>query len=82
MPKIKSKQLNPHFTGSFDVSGSLAVDGQLIARQIGEDTKALIVSGAMDIAQSAVASASLAIDNLGTIGDRDLASIIDLGEFQ
>ena len=55
MPKIKSKQLNPHFTGSFDVSGSLAVDGQLIARQIEEDTKALIVSGAMDIAQSAVA---------------------------
>ena len=82
MSKIKSKQLNPHFTGSFDVSGSLAVDGQLIARQIEEDTKALIVSGAMDIAQSAVASASLAIDNLGTIGDRDLASIIDLGEFQ
>ena len=82
MPKIKSKQLNPHFTGSFDVSGSLAVDGQLIARQIEEDTKALIVSGAMDIAQSAVASASLAIDNLDTIGDRDLASIIDLGEFQ
>ena len=82
MPKIKSKQLNPHFTGSFDVSGSLAVDGQLIARQIEEDTKALIVSGAMDIAQSAVARASLAIDNLGTVGDRDLASIIDLGEFQ
>ena len=82
MPKIKSKHLNPHFTGSFDVSGALAVDGQLIARQIEEDTKALIVSGAMDIAQSAVASASLAIDNLGTIGDRDLASIIDLGEFQ
>ena len=82
MPKIKSKQLNPHLTGSFDVSGSLAVDGQLIARQIEEDTKALIVSGAMDIAQSAVASASLAIDNLGTVGDRDLASIIDLGEFQ
>ena len=64
MPKIKSKQLNPHFTGSFDVSGSLAVDGQLIARQIEADTKALIVSGAMDIAKSAVASASVAIENL------------------
>ena len=82
MPKIKSKQLNPHFTGSFDISGSLAIDGQLIARQIEADTKALIVSGAMDIAKSAVASASIAIENLGTWGDRDLASIIDLGEFQ
>ena len=36
----------------------------------------------MDIAKSAVASASVAIENLGEWGDRDLASIIDLGEFQ
>ena len=42
----------------------------------------MIVSGAMDIAKSAVASASIAIENLGEWGDRDLAAIIDLGEFQ
>ena len=58
------------------------MEGQLIARQIEADTKALIVSGAMDIAKSAVASASIAIENLGEWGDRDIASIIDLGEFQ
>ena len=48
-------------------------------------TKGLIISGAMELVDqtvgNAIASASITIENLGTIASRDLVGIIDLGGF-
>ena len=84
MAKLKSKQLKHQLTGSFTLSGSLGVDGQVVVNQIVSGSKALIISGSMEVIEaeigSMVESASIVVSGLGTIGNRDLTPVVDLGE--
>mgnify|MGYP001193652781 FL=1 len=70
--------------GNVKISGSLTVSGQTVLDSYYTGSETLIVSGAMKIVDqqvgSAVASSSLFLKNLGTIGNRDLAGVIDLGD--
>lgn len=72
-------------TGSVIIKGDLKVEGQttLQSQDINQDS--LIVSGAMSILKNQldaqIRSASLTIENLGSIGDRGNNSIMDLGGF-
>lgn len=72
-------------TGSVLIKGDLKVEGQttLQSQDITQDS--LIVSGAMSILQneinSQIKSASLSVENLGTLGDTNNNSVIDLGGF-
>ena len=72
-------------TGSVVIRGDLKVEGQttLQSQDITQDS--LIVSGAMSILKnqidSQIKSASLNIENLGTLGDINDNSVIDLGGF-
>ena len=73
-------------TGSFNVSGSMVIKGDL--RVEGTTTlikndptlESLIVSGAMKIVSNQFRSASLAIQNLGTWADRSQNQVIDCGD--
>tara|TARA_Y100000310_G_scaffold41686_1_gene38984 strand:- start:1344 stop:1772 length:429 start_codon:yes stop_codon:yes gene_type:complete len=71
-------------TGSLLLSGSLGVDGQVVMQEITSGSRALIVSGSMEIVEAQIGtmvqSASIIVSGLGTIGHRDLTPIIDLGE--
>ena len=84
MALIDSKQLNPNFTGSFTISGSLKILGQTTMDSLSVSKKSLIISGAMELVDqrvdNAIASASLIIGNLGTLASRDQAGIFDLGD--
>ena len=72
-------------TGSVVIKGDLKVEGQttLQAQDITKDS--LIVSGAMSILKNElnaqIKSASLTIENLGSLGDRLNNSVMDLGGF-
>ena len=72
-------------TGSVIIKGDLKVEGQttLQSQDITQDS--LIVSGAMSILknqiESQIRSASLNIQNLGSIGDINNNSVMDLGGF-
>jgi len=72
-------------TGSVIIKGDLRVEGQttLQSQDITQDS--LIVSGAMSILknqiESQIRSASLNIQNLGSIGDINNNSVMDLGGF-
>lgn len=83
MALVHASQLNP--TGSYKITGSLEVDGQTILTQTSINDPALVISGAMDIIkaqiQSEIVSASLSIENLGTLADRSSNETIDLGGF-
>ena len=83
MARLHASQINP--TGSFFITGSLDVQGQTTMTQTSTADPALIVSGAMEIAQAQIAAeiqrAKLTIQNLGTIGDRQDNNEIDLGGF-
>lgn len=91
MARIKLRELNP--TGSLNITGSLAVTGSfevdtnqsVVFKQHTAGVPALIVSGAMEIVQaeiqSQIISASLTIQNLGTLSDRSNNSNLDLGGF-
>ena len=72
-------------SGSLLISGSLIVQGQTLMDSLDTNTKGLIISGAMELVDqtvgNAVASASITIQNLGTIASRDKVGIIDLGGF-
>jgi len=72
-------------SGSLLISGSLIVQGQTLMDSLDTNTKGLIISGAMELVNqtvgNAVASASITIENLGTIASRDHVGIIDLGGF-
>jgi len=72
-------------SGSLVLSGSLRVEGQTIMDSLDTNTKGLIISGAMELVDqtvgNAIASASITIENLGTIASRDQVGIIDLGGF-
>lgn len=83
MARLHASQLNP--TGSYVITGSLDVYGQTQLQQTAIDQSALIVSGAIEIVkaeiQSQIVSASLSIENLGTLADRAKKASIDLGGF-
>ena len=83
MALVHFNQLNP--SGSLNITGSFSVQGQTILYQTVVSQSALIVSGAIDLVQAQinaeVQKAKITIENLGTIGDRDLNSSIDLGGF-
>lgn len=83
MARIHASQINP--TGSFKITGSLEVDGQTVLTQTSTTDPTLIVSGAMEIVkaeiESQIVSASLSIQNLGSLGDRSNQDTIDLGGF-
>ena len=72
-------------SGSLLISGSLIVQGQTLMDSLDTSTKGLIISGAMELVDqtvgNAIASASITIENLGTIASRDQVGIIDLGGF-
>jgi len=78
-------------TGSLSMSGSVIIKGDLIVegkttliQKLDPNVESLVVSGAMSIVQnqinSQVISASLSIQNLGTIGDRSGNYVIDCGD--
>jgi len=83
MSRISLRELDP--TGSLRITGSFGVDGQSTFSQVDPNLPALIISGAIEIVkaeiQSQVVSASLTIQNLGTLADRSNNSNIDLGGF-
>jgi len=83
MSRVSLRELDP--TGSLRITGSFGVDGQSTFNQVDTNLPALIVSGAMEIVQaqiqSQIVSASLSIQNLGTLADRSQQSSIDLGGF-
>ena len=70
--------------GNVKISGSLTVSGQTILDSYYTGSEGLIVSGAMRIVDQQVGdvvrSSSLFLENLGTIGNRDLSGVLDLGE--
>lgn len=72
-------------TGSVRIKGDLIVEGKTtLVQTIDSSVESLVVSGAMSIVQneiqSQIISASLAIQNLGTLADRSLGAIIDCGD--
>ena len=82
---------NVDITGSLNMSGSVTIKGDLrvegkttLVQTIDPNIESLVVSGAMNIVQnqinSQVIAASLAIQNLGTIGDRLGNYVIDCGD--
>ncbi len=85
MARIKSKQIRTELTGSYTISGSLRVEGQTVLDSLNTRVDSLIVSGSMKVVDqkvnSAIASSSIFVQNLGTIASRDQVGIIDLGGF-
>jgi len=72
-------------TGSMRIKGDLIVEGQTILVQtINPNIESLIVSGAMSIVKNEISgqiiSASLSIQNLGTLGDISSFAILDCGD--
>ena len=78
-------------TGSFNTLGSVFIKGDLtvegkttLVQKLDPNIESLVVSGALSIVQnqinSQVVSASLTIQNLGTLADRSNNSIIDCGD--
>lgn len=83
MSRVSLRELNP--TGSLNITGSFSVQGQTTLIQTNPSVSALVVSGALEIVkaeiQSQVVSASLSIQNLGTLADRSSNTNLDLGGF-
>jgi hypothetical protein len=72
-------------TGSVKIVGDLLVEGTTtLVQRLDHNVESLIVSGAMSIVKNEInnqiVSASLTIENLGTIADRNNNSIIDCGD--
>ena len=72
-------------TGSMRIKGDLIVEGQTILVQtINPNIESLIVSGAMSIVKNEISgqiiSASLSIQNLGTLADVNSFAILDCGD--
>jgi hypothetical protein len=72
-------------TGSIIIKGDLRVEGTTtLVQTIDENIESLIVSGAMSIVRNElspqIVSASLTIQNLGTLADRSLLQEIDCGD--
>jgi hypothetical protein len=91
MSRVKLRELDPRgslsLTGSLGVSGSFSVDseGPIVFKTENPNEPTLVISGALEIVkaevQNQIASASLSIQNLGTLSDRSSNSTIDLGGF-
>jgi hypothetical protein len=72
-------------TGSMIIKGNLRVEGTTTMVQILDpNTESLIVSGAMSIVRNEltpqIVSASLSIQNLGSLSDRSIISVLDCGD--
>lgn len=68
-------------TGSVIIKGDLLVEGTTtLVQKNNSSMESLVVSGAMKIVKSQIASASLAIQNLGTWAERGQNAIIDCGD--
>lgn len=68
-------------TGSIVIKGDLLVEGTTtLVQKNNSSMESLVVSGAMKIVKSQIASASLAIQNLGTWAERGQNAIIDCGD--
>jgi len=91
MARLKLRELNPvgdlNVTGSFNLSGSMItkLDNPAVFQPTDPTKPSLVVSGALEIVraeiQNQVVSASLIIQNLGSISDRSSEDTIDLGGF-
>ncbi len=83
MSRVRLRELDP--SGSLNITGSFSVQGQTTLIQSDPNVSALVVSGALEIVkaeiQSQVVSASLSIQNLGTLADRSSNANLDLGGF-
>jgi hypothetical protein len=74
-----------NLTGSMRIKGDLLVEGTTtLVQTTDENIESLIVSGAMSIVRNEltpqIVSASLSIQNLGTLADRSSNEIIDCGD--
>lgn len=71
-------------SGSVRIIGDLKVEGGTTLVQTNEANDTLIVSGAMSIVKniinSQIISASISIENLGSLSDRNKNSVIDCGD--
>jgi hypothetical protein len=71
-------------SGSVRIVGDLKVEGGTTLVQTDQNKDTLTVSGAMaivkNIVNSQIVSASLAIENLGSLSDRNKNSVIDCGD--
>jgi hypothetical protein len=72
-------------TGSMIIKGDLRVEGTTtMVQTLNPSMESLIVSGAMSIVRNQltpqIVSASLSIQNLGTLSDRSLATVLDCGD--
>lgn len=83
MSRVRLRELDP--SGSLFITGSFGVLGQTSLVQTDPQIPALIVSGAIEIIQAQlqaqIVSASLSIQNLGTLADRSSNEELDLGGF-
>ena len=68
-------------TGSMVIRGDLRVEGTTtLVQTLDQNAQSLIISGAASIVRNEFVSASLSIQNLGTLADRSMNSIIDCGD--
>jgi hypothetical protein len=72
-------------TGSVIIKGNLRVEGTTtLVQTLDPNLESLIVSGAMSIVRNEltpqIVSASLSIQNLGSLSDRSLVSVLDCGD--
>lgn len=91
MSLVKLRDIDPRgelkITGSLAVSGSLeaALDSPAVFAPTDPTQPTLVVSGALEIVraeiQNQIISASLNIQNLGSLSDRASDDTIDLGGF-
>lgn len=68
-------------TGSMVIRGDLRVEGTTtLVQTLDPNAQSLIISGAASILKNQFTSASLSIQNLGTLADRSMNSVIDCGD--
>lgn len=68
-------------TGSMVIRGDLRVEGTTtLVQKLDQNAQSLIISGAASIVRNEFMSASLSIQNLGTLADRSMNSVIDCGD--
>lgn len=82
MARLHLTQVNPE--GTFNITGSFSVAGQTVLYQTDSQEAALILSGAMAAVQadtdSGIVSASISVQNLGSLADRSSDATLDLSE--
>ena len=82
MARLHFSQFNPE--GTLEVSGSLNVVGQSVFTQNDTGSAAVVMSGSMTAVQASTTtgtvSASIAVQNLGSLADRSSDATLDLSE--